>query len=50
MLNFEILRSSNFSMDCSCITPLSPAVIVRRVFVFHPLFRMALINGSCLTC
>ena len=32
-------------MDCSCIAPLTPVVIVTRGFVFHPLFCMLLING-----
>ena len=33
-----------------CIAPLTPAVIMIRGFVFHPLFCMLLINGSCLMC
>ena len=50
MLVFGILRSASFSMDCLCITPLTPAVIVIRGFVFQPLFRMALISGSYFAC
>jgi hypothetical protein len=50
MLDFGILRSSNFSIDCSCEAPLTPAVMVIRGFVFHPLLRMTLINESYLAC
>ena len=45
-----MLRSTNSLMDCSCIAPLTPAVIVMRGFVFQPLFRIALISGSYLAC
>ena len=50
MLVFGMLRSTNLLMDCSCIAPLTPAIIVMRGFVFQPLFRIALINGSHLAC
>jgi hypothetical protein len=50
MLVFGILRSAYFSMDCSCIAPLTPALIVIRGFIFQPLFRMALISGSYFAC
>ena len=50
MLGFEILRLINLLMDCSCIAPLTFAVIVMRGFIFHPLFCMLLINGSYLAC
>ena len=50
MLVFGISRSASFIMECSCIAPLTPAVIVIRGFVFHPLFRMALISGSYFVC
>ena len=33
-----ILRLVNLLMDCSCIAPLTPVVIVMKGFVFHPLF------------
>ena len=46
MLDFGILKSSSLLMDCSCIAPLTPVVIVIRGFVFHPLLCIALINGS----
>ena len=38
MLDFGILSSTSFSMDCSCIAPLTLAVIVIRGFVFHLCF------------
>ena len=47
---FGILSSSSCLIDCSCIAPLTPAVIVIRGFVFHPLFLISLINGSYLAC
>ena len=50
MLVFRISRSASFTMECSCIAPLTPAVIVIKGFVFHPLFRMALISGSYFVC
>ena len=50
MLVFGMLSSSNILMDCSCIDPLTPAVIVTRGFVFQPLFHMALIKGLYLAC
>jgi len=45
--DFEV---ASFSMDCSCIAPLTPLVIVIRGFVFQPLFRMSLISGSYFAC
>ena len=48
MLVFGMLRSFNLLMDCSCMAPLTPAVIVMRGFVFHPLVLIALISGSYL--
>jgi hypothetical protein len=50
MLDFGILRSSIFLMDCLCIAPHTPAVMVIRGFVFHPLLCMALISESYLAC
>ena len=50
MLVSGMLSSSNLLMDCSCLAPLIPAVIVIRGFVFQPLFRMALIKGLYLAC
>ena len=50
MLDFGILSSTSFSMDCSCIAPLTPAVIIIRGFVFQPLFRIVLISGSYFAC
>ena len=50
MLVFGILRSANFSMDCSWIAPLTHVVIVIRGFVFQPLFRIVLISGSYFAC
>ena len=50
MLAFGILRLASLLMNCSCIAPLTPVVIVMRGFIFHPLFCMLLINGSYLAC
>ena len=49
-LGFGMSSSSSCLMDCSCIAPMTPTVIVMRGFVFHPLFRISLINGSYLVC
>ena len=35
-------------MECSCIAPLTPVVMVMRGLVFHPLFCMVSISGSYL--
>ena len=48
MLVFGMLSTSNLLMDCLCIAPLTPIVIVIRGFVWHPLFRISLIKGSYL--
>jgi hypothetical protein len=45
MLDFGILRLVNLSMECLCIAPLTPTVIVIRGFVSQPLFCMLLISG-----
>ena len=50
MLVFRVLRSFNLMMECSCMAPLTPAVIVMRGFVFHPLVLIVLISGSYLAC
>ena len=50
MLVFGILRLASLLLECSCIAPLTHVVIVMRVFVFHPWFRMVSINGSYLAC
>ena len=38
MLDFGMSIFVSFSMDCSCMAPLTPAVIVMRGLVFQPLF------------
>ena len=50
MLEFGIFGLVNLLMDCSCIAPLTPVVIVTRGFIFQPLFCILLINGSYLAC
>ena len=37
-------------MECSCMAPLTLAVMVIRGLVFHPLFCTVLINGSYFVC
>ena len=49
-LVFGILRLASLLMDCLCIAPLTPVVMVMRGLVFHPWFRMFSISGSYLTC
>jgi hypothetical protein len=50
MLDFRILSLWSWSMECSCIAPLTPAVMVMSGLAFHPLLYMVLINGSYLVC
>jgi hypothetical protein len=50
MLDFGILSFVSLSMECSCMTPLTPAVMVIKELVFHPLFCMVLFSGSYLAC
>ena len=50
MLVWGIFKSFNFWMECSCMAPRTPAVIVMMGLVFHPLLRMAWFSGSYLVC
>jgi hypothetical protein len=50
IFDFGILILVSFSMECSCMAPLTPAVIVMRGLVFQPLFWMVLFSGSYLVC
>ena len=50
ILVLGILRFVSFSIECSCIAPLTPTVMVMRALVFHTLLCMALISGSYLVC
>ena len=50
MLLVGIFRLVSFSMDFSCMAPLTLAVMVMRGLVFHLLFCMAFISGSYLAC
>ena len=50
MLAFGILRLVSLFMECSCMTPLTPAVMVVRGLVFYTLFFMVLISGSYFVC
>lgn len=40
ILVFEIFRLVSFSMECSCMAPLTHVVMVMSRLVFHPLFHM----------
>ena len=50
MLDFGIFNFLSLSMECSCMAPLTPAVMVIRGLVVHPLFWMVLFSGSYLAC
>ena len=50
MLFFGILRLHSLLMECSCMAPHTPVVIVIRGFVCHPIFRTLSIKGSYLAC
>ena len=50
MLDFGIFSFVSLSMEFSCMTPLTLAVMVIRGLVFHPLFWMVLFSGLYLAC
>ena len=50
ILVFGIFRLVNFLMECSCMAPLTHAMMVMRGLVFHPLFCIELISGSYMVC
>ena len=50
ILDFGISRLVCILMACSWMAPLTHVVMVMRGFVFHPMFCMALISGSYLSC
>ena len=47
---FWIFNFVSLSMECSCMAPLTPAMMVMRGSEFHPLFRMVSFSGSYLAC
>ena len=52
MVDFGIFMLTSLLMECSCMAPLTPAVMVMRGFVCLTLtlFCMVVINGSYLLC
>ena len=50
MFDFGIFRLASLLIECSCIAPLTHAVIVMRGLEFQSLFCMVLISGSYLVC
>ena len=50
MACFGILRLASLLMECSCMAPLTPAMMVMSGLVFHPLFCMVFTSGSYLVC
>jgi hypothetical protein len=52
MLDFGIFSYVSLSMECSCMPPLTPAMMVIRGLVLHPfyLFLMVLFSGPYLAC
>jgi hypothetical protein len=48
MFGFGMFKFASLLMECSYIAPLTPAVMVMRGLIFHPLFGMTLIVGSYL--
>jgi hypothetical protein len=45
-----MLRSLDFFIKCSCVTPLTLAMMVMRGFTFHLLFLRVFISESHLVC
>ena len=50
MLFFGIFSLVSWSMKCSWIAPLTPAVMMIRRLIFHSLFCIVLISGLYLVC
>src|ERR1700738_1065911 len=50
MVDFGMFNWASLLMDCSCMAPLTPAVMVMRGFVCHPQFCIVLMSGSYLLC
>ena len=50
MLVLGILSLVSFFIECSCMAPLTLAVMGTRGLVCHPLLCMVLISGSYLVC
>ena len=50
MMDFGICRLTSLLMECSCIAPIAPAMMVMRGLVCHPRFCMVLISESYLVC
>ena len=50
MLGLGIFNWVSLSMECSCMAPLTPAVIVMMGLACQPLFCRVLINGSYFMC
>ena len=43
-------KKNSFLMECLCIAPLIPTVMVMKGYIFHPLFCMVLYYASYLRC
>ena len=50
ILGFGSLILSSRSIECSCMAPHTPAVIVMRGLIFQPQFCMLLMSGLYLVC
>jgi hypothetical protein len=50
MHDFGIFRFISLLMECSCMGPLTPVVMVTMGLYFQPLFSMVLLWGSYLLC
>ena len=50
MVDFGMFNWASLLMECSCMAPLAPAVMVMRGFVCHPRLCIVLMSGSYLLC
>ena len=50
MVGFGSFKLTSLLIECSCMAPLTPIVMVMRGLIFHPLFYKILIRGSYLLC
>ena len=50
MVDFGMFSCASLVMECSCMAPLTPAMMVMRGFVCQPRFCIVLISGSYFSC
>ena len=49
-IRFWGMKVMSFLMECLCMAPLTPVLMLMTRFIFHPLLCRVLINGLHLVC